>query len=433
MLRCAIVFFLGIAPIYALANPVLITVDGRNGSASVSLQPGTYQINVASGAWNAWGGQTGFDPNLGETLGWLTSTTLIGAPGRYETPGAAVAATPTEFRSSDVPFTLTAAITDPVPDDNVGAVNIQIKRLNDNPLEQLPEDRINDSLNTLTLIAEALGNSVSEIAQLVSNYVSSSNLPEFIDSLFEPVGSTVSSAISRLAGALTSIGIGSLTNAQPDLLDDAARAFGDARRSPNNPGPWVNRDSQRILDQIVDDINNQASPRQPVSGNGGRSNFDEAVQGGRSDVYDPLISESFVYEKGLSDPNFLSILLPYYGTLYDGGYIIETWGLDGWEFFADASGFEEVFFGETGVDRFRVSGIDLDANPGLIGQQWLSSLRFVDDGRFTGSINAQAVDVPAPATLGLMLLSLFSLKLHRRTCTYRSLRGQSLRGGGSPQ
>src|ERR1043166_6896141 len=66
----ALAVFLILITTPSLSYGGLITV-AVNSSVGVSLVAGSYSAQSISGAWNAWGGKTGFDPDLNETVGWL--------------------------------------------------------------------------------------------------------------------------------------------------------------------------------------------------------------------------------------------------------------------------------------------------------------------------------------------------------------------------
>lgn len=132
---------------------------------------------------------------------------------------------------------------------------------------------------------------------------------------------------------------------------------------------------------------------------------------------DPLVATGFTFIKGASDPNFKSVLVV--SNVGDGLYDVYAW--DGTDWFLIKSGLavnETWFFGDLGIDKFQIRGIETAAelNPFDI-TGFVTGLTFVSEGSFTGTMQAMIVDtsaVPEPATLILAALGLLGIATVRR-------------------
>lgn len=126
---------------------------------------------------------------------------------------------------------------------------------------------------------------------------------------------------------------------------------------------------------------------------------------------DPFVAVGYDYAVGANDPLFRSVLLPQ--DIGDGQYLIEL--PDGSQH-AVQGGLEFDFtaFASEGVDHFRVLGIEAAA--GLDpedGTAFVTGLRFMQQGRFTGTMVPVLAEVPEPATAALVAAAL-ALAVRRR-------------------
>lgn len=138
---------------------------------------------------------------------------------------------------------------------------------------------------------------------------------------------------------------------------------------------------------------------------------------------DPLVAVGYDYAIGEGDPLFRSILLP--AGIGDSLYDVYIWNGDDWILFqSGVGGGSELDLGAAGVDRIRVLGIEttagLDpANP----LAFVTGLRFVGEGRFTGTMTPITLDtgsVPEPAMLLLLATALLAVHFVPRVRRVRS-------------
>ena len=142
-------------------------------------------------------------------------------------------------------------------------------------------------------------------------------------------------------------------------------------------------------------------------------NFDNLVEAGLIDFYDPVVAVGYDYAIGEGNPFFNSFILPEVGdNLFDLYTYDES--LSELMFKAVVGSGEEYEFGDGGVDRFRILGIETAAGlEPTDGTAFVTGLSFVSDGRFTGTMTPISVEVgvpapvPLPATLPLLAFSLF--------------------------
>lgn len=146
--------------------------------------------------------------------------------------------------------------------------------------------------------------------------------------------------------------------------------------------------------------------------------FNFAVEAGVTYHIDPVLAIGYDYMAGVGDPFFRTVSLPV--DIGDGLYELWLWNGADWTLAAaDLPGGVVHDFGASGVDRFRVLGIETSA--GLDPDDataFVTSLTFVGDGQFTGTQTPITLDVPAqvpePAGEALLLAGLGALLLVRR-------------------
>jgi hypothetical protein len=140
--------------------------------------------------------------------------------------------------------------------------------------------------------------------------------------------------------------------------------------------------------------------------------FNLAVDEGKEYFIDPLVAVGYDYKIGAGNPNFKTVLLP--TGIGDGWYELYMWDNGAWVKLADIEGGQQYDFGATGVDRFRVMGIETGA--GLSPDDpnaFITGLQFAGAGFFTGTMTAVTVDVPEPGSLALGGLALLLLAIRR--------------------
>ena len=119
---------------------------------------------------------------------------------------------------------------------------------------------------------------------------------------------------------------------------------------------------------------------------------------------DPVVAIGYDYMVDAGSPLFASVLLPSFG---DGFYDLLLWdGMD-WVFDQVLSAGVEHAFGGTGVDRFRIAGIEPSANVDPSNPSaFVTGLTFASAGQVSMSMNPIRFDtdptgVPAPGAFGL--------------------------------
>lgn len=146
-----------------------------------------------------------------------------------------------------------------------------------------------------------------------------------------------------------------------------------------------------------------------------------SVQPGQQIFIDPLLAVGYDYQTGQGNPNFRTMLLP--TGVGDSMYELYLWQNGQWVKVADVQGGQEYDFGDGGVDRFRILGIETSAglepdNP----TAFITGLTFVGEGVFSGTMTAITVNVPEPGSLVPVMLGLLFL-LRRRAALRPNRRG----------
>ena len=140
----------------------------------------------------------------------------------------------------------------------------------------------------------------------------------------------------------------------------------------------------------------------------------ELAAGMSQPIYiDPLLAIGYDYQV-LSGPNFASVILPNVG---DGEFALWLWNniLGDWVFDETLTHDNQYFFASSGVDRFRILGIEtgagLDPNDP---QAFVTGLTFIGNGVVDLTMTPITVNAPEPADLALFVIGLAGLGFSRR-------------------
>jgi hypothetical protein len=154
----------------------------------------------------------------------------------------------------------------------------------------------------------------------------------------------------------------------------------------------------------------------PSIGPDGKFKFDIGVEVGKKIALDPIAAIGYDYQIGEGDPLFASVELPDIG---DGLFDLYLFSGTDWIFDRALSAGEEFSFAGSGVDRFRILGIEEDAalDP-LDTTAFITNVTFAGNGRFTGTMtpitSTISSPVPEAATLAIFSLGLISMFISRR-------------------
>ena len=128
---------------------------------------------------------------------------------------------------------------------------------------------------------------------------------------------------------------------------------------------------------------------------------------------DPARAIGYIYDTGVGDPNFASVILPDVGGgVFDLSYLSTMLAIDAGN---------QYFFPIGGVSEFTVTGIDpsADLDPADT-SAFVTGLTFVSDGSFTGTMTPITENVSAasePASFMLLASGLLGFGLIRRLKT----------------
>lgn len=150
---------------------------------------------------------------------------------------------------------------------------------------------------------------------------------------------------------------------------------------------------------------------------GGSFKYNFSVVSGIEYFIDPEIAIGYTYKIGLGDPDFATVTLP----TGIGDNLFDIYGLDSsghWTILGhDIMGGVSFDFGPSGVDEFKVLGIEVGAMLDPTNTQaFITGLTFLGNGRFTGTQTPIVIDtsVPEPGSLPLLVGVLGGLWFVRR-------------------
>jgi hypothetical protein len=135
-----------------------------------------------------------------------------------------------------------------------------------------------------------------------------------------------------------------------------------------------------------------------------------SVKAGQQVFLDPLVAIGYDFQIGAGDPNFASVLLP--TGIGDNLYQLLLWNsaTSTYEVTTTLTGGLSYLFGGSGVDRFRILGIETSAGLDPFNSlAFIAGLTFTDDGTFSGTmtpITEFVAQTPLPAALPLFVTGL---------------------------
>ena len=157
--------------------------------------------------------------------------------------------------------------------------------------------------------------------------------------------------------------------------------------------------SRALFDYAVSSNTPQVPINIPMADSSGVFHFNISVAGGALTYIDPPITTGYIYDTGIGDPNFASVMLPVLANQTDPYEIEWDNGLDT----AFVSGGQTFDFPGMGVSEFEVTGIDV-AN-GLDPTDptaFITALTFESSGSFTGTMTAIITSAPEPSSMSLL-------------------------------
>ncbi len=133
------------------------------------------------------------------------------------------------------------------------------------------------------------------------------------------------------------------------------------------------------------------------------------VQAGQTVLIDPEVAIGFDYQVAAGDPLFRSVTLP--TGVGDGQFGLWLWNGSAWvDTGSQLQGGAEFLLPATGVDRFRITGIEPEAGPDPLTGGFTTGVSFLTSGSFNGTMTPLITTVvPEPATYALWALGLVAL------------------------
>jgi len=184
------------------------------------------------------------------------------------------------------------------------------------------------------------------------------------------------------------------------LEENVAYVFRVVLEQVEDPGePQVRNRATTFFNFTTNVVGGVGEVFLPVIDPSGTLNFDIDVLGDRQISIDPFVTTGYEYEIGVGDPNFASVLLPFIG---DGSYLLSYF--DGTSLVEEIlTANSEFFFPTGGVAGFIVTGIETSAGLDPADPTaFATTLRFVANGSFTGTMTPISTFVGAPGTAWLL-------------------------------
>jgi hypothetical protein len=159
----------------------------------------------------------------------------------------------------------------------------------------------------------------------------------------------------------------------------------------------------------------------PSIGPDGKFKFDITVEAGKKIALDPIAAIGYDYQIGAGDPLFASVELPNIG---DGQFDLYLFDGSDWIFARVLAAGEEFLFAGSGVDRFRILGIEEGAGlDPLDTTAFITNVTFAGNGRFTGTMTpiTSTISSPVPEattsaifSIGLICILISLRKIYRQ-------------------